>query len=75
MTYAINYTLGRDTEVITVDAPDADTAYSEARWWLVRRSLHSAALQGCARAASQDDIDRAKLNYLKIEASRSGAKS
>lgn len=57
MKYAINYVLGHATRVLVVDAEDRDDAFDKARAELVRRKLISASLQGCARVASQDDIE------------------
>lgn len=57
MNYAINYVLGRASGVIVVDASDRDEAYSEARAWLRRRRLTSAALQGSCRPATGDDMN------------------
>ncbi len=64
MKYAIPYVLGRETRVLVVDASDCDDAYTEARSWLVRRRLYSAALQGSCRAASQDDLDAYSLTQI-----------
>jgi hypothetical protein len=62
MQYAISYVLGTVTYVVVVRAPDRDDAYDAAREWLRSVGLASAAIQGTARPAGQDDIDAWEAN-------------
>lgn len=57
-TYAINYVLGGHTLVLCVKAEDRDDAFDVARGVLRKAGFFSASLQGSARVASQDDIER-----------------
>lgn len=59
--YAIDYVLGASTRVLVVKAEDRDDAFDRARTELRARRFFSASIQGTARPASQDDIDRAEL--------------
>jgi len=56
--FAVDYVLGASTRVIVVEAEDRDDAFDRARSELRARRLFSASIQGTARPATQEDIER-----------------
>lgn len=64
-TYAINYVLGGQTRVLIVKAEDRDDAFDKARDALRFAGFPGASIQGTARPASQDDLDKAERERVR----------